>query len=634
MNTKYLPETSLIVALPDAPSNTMTLATPVAAASGSLFDARAAAVARRLEFLSSPHVAIPLILALGILLYIVNLGGAPLYTKGEPREAVTVFDIVHGAGVILPLRAGVEIPSKPLLMHWLAAIVSIIAGGVNEWTVRLPSAVFAIAGMLATYLYVRRLFEARGALLSAIMLGTAFQYLQAGTGSRVDMTLTFFMTIAFFEFLAIAEGLSNHADLLYFAIALAVLTKGPIGAALPALVAIVWITLAWRWNVFRRLHLARGIVIVGLIGGGWYIAAIVSGGAAFVHKQILGENLYRLIGHAGVNHGHAHPFYYEEGAMLAGFLPWTPIALIAALQALRRPRRLDPRLGYLFVWFLVVLIFYNLPQSKRGVYLLSLFPALTTIVALYLSDAISHRDEIARPLRWLARATGVLFVVAGAGAIAGLVLLYFSPPAIRWVLAQCGILLDQLPAALRASAYQRGLFSVVLPLAAIAIGIYLLRAWPRVENIFFAIAGGFVAIVLAVNLVVEPAVANTLTLKGFATATMKIADGKPIGYWGSLDYDFAFYSGRNIQFVSKPDSQDDFVVTSKDDYKLMWPAMRARYETVLRSGPSDFNGTGQMILLQRIGSPAPPTSPPSATTPKPETPAQATSRSAPAKSTT
>ena len=136
-----------------------------------------------------------------------NLGGAPLYTKGEPREAVTVFDIVHGGGVILPLRAGVEIPSKPLLMHWLAAIVSLIAGGVSAWTVRLPSATLAIAGMLVTYLYVRRMFEARGALFAALMLGTAFQYLQAGTGSRVDMTLTFFMTVAFFEFLAIAERL-------------------------------------------------------------------------------------------------------------------------------------------------------------------------------------------------------------------------------------------------------------------------------------------------------------------------------------------------------------------------------------------------------------------------------------------
>jgi hypothetical protein len=488
--------------------------------------------------------------------------------------------------------------------------------------------------MLATYLYVRCLFEARGALFSAIMLGTAFQYLQAGTGSRVDMTLTFFMTIAFFEFLAIAEGLSNRTSLLYFAIALGVLAKGPIGAALPALVAIVWITLAWRWSVFRRLRLARGMVIVGLVGGGWYIAAIVSGGAAFVHKQILGENLYRLIGHAGVNHGHAHPFYYEDGALLAGFLPWTPIALIAALQALRHPRRLDSRLGYLLVWFLVILVFYNFPQSKRGVYLLSLFPAMTTIIALYLSDAISHRNEIARPLRWLARAMGVFFIAAGAGAITGCALLYFSPPSIQWVLAQCGILLDQLPAAVHASVKQRGVVSVVLPLAATAIGIYLLRARPRAENVFFAITGGFVAIVLAVNLVVEPAVANTLTLKGFAAATIKTSNGQPIGYWGSLDYDFAFYSGRNIQFVTKPGSQFDYVVSSEDDYKLMWPAMRARYKSLLRSGPTDFNGTGQMILFRRVTSSAAPTSPPSVTTPKPAIPALPTAPSTSTKSST
>ena len=409
------------------------------------------------------------------------------------------------------------------------------------------------------------------------------------------------------------------------------LTKGPIGAALPAMVAIVWITLGWRWNVFRRLHLARGIVIVGIIGGGWYIAAIVSGGAAFVHKQILGENLYRLIGHAGFNHGHAHPFYYEEGALLAGFLPWTPIALIAGLQAWRRPWHIDPRLGYLCVWFLVILIFYNLPQSKRGVYLLSLFPAMTTIVALYFSDAISHREEIAGPLRWLARFTGMLFVAVGAGAIAGLTLLYFSPLSIRWILAQCGILLDQLPAALSASAHRRGLISVVLPLTAIAIGIYLLRARPRVENIFCAIACGFVAIALAVNLVVEPAVANTLTLKGFAAATMKMADGKMIGYWGSLDYDFAFYSGRNIQFVTRPDSSDEYVVTSEDDYKFMGPAMRARYEGILRSGPSDFNGTGQMLLLRRVASPARPAP---ATIPKPAIPAPAASTRAAAKPAT
>jgi len=591
--------------------------------SGPQFDTHEAAVAHRLELLSSPPIALPIILSIGIMLFLVNLGGAPLYTKGEPREAVTVFDIVHGGGVILPMRAGVEIPSKPLLMHWLAAVASLIAGGVSAWTVRLPSATFAIAGMIVTYLYVRKMFEARGALFSAIMLGTAFQYMQAGTGTRVDMTLTFYMTVAFFEFIEIAESLSERTTLLYLAIAFAVLTKGPIGAALPALVALVWIALTWRWSVIRRLQLLGGAIIVGVIGGGWYLAAIVSGGTAFVHKQILGENLYRLIGHPGFNHGHAHPFYYEEGALLAGFLPWTLLAILAAVQAVRHPRRIDARLGYLLTWFLVVLIFYNLPQSKRGVYLLALYPALATIVALFISDAISHREAIARPLRWLALFAGAFFVLAGASGIMGLALLYVAPSAIHWILFQCEILLNQLPAALVISAHQNRLLSIVLPLAAAAAGIYLLRVQPRMEKVFFAITAGFVAIVLAVNLVVEPAVANTLSLKPFALATMKLAGASPVGYWGSLDYDFAFYSGRNIQFVTKPDTQMDFVVSSEDDFKLMWPVTRARYQVIMRSGPTDFDGTGEMVLLKRIGaSPVPETSPAPAAPALPDTPSK------------
>src|SRR6201993_1403813 len=109
--------------------------------------------------LAEPPLAILVLTPVGITLFLVNLGGYPFYTKGEPREAVTVFNMLHGGGLILPLRAGIEVPSKPLLMHWLAAIISMLAGGVSEWTVRVPSALFAIGGMLAAYLYVRRLFD-------------------------------------------------------------------------------------------------------------------------------------------------------------------------------------------------------------------------------------------------------------------------------------------------------------------------------------------------------------------------------------------------------------------------------------------------------------------------------------------
>jgi 4-amino-4-deoxy-L-arabinose transferase-like glycosyltransferase len=565
---------------------------------------------RRLAAVAAPRIAVPLLLITGMVLYLVNLGAYPLYTKGEPREAVTVFDIVHGGGVILPMRAGVEIPSKPLLMHWLAALVSLAAGSVNEWTVRLPSALLAIAGMVVCYVYVRRLFEERGALLSALMLGTSFQYLQAGTGARVDMTLAFFMEVAFFEFLMIAEGLSERTTLLYVSIALAVLTKGPVGLVLPALVAASWIALWRRWGVLRRLRLGRGAAIVAILAGGWYVAAILAHGSAFVYKQVLSENLFRLLHRRGFYEGHAHPFYYEEGALVAGFMPWSPVALAAAIQWIRMPRRLDPRLGYLVVWFLTVLIFYNLPQSKRGVYLLALYPALTTIVALFISDAITHRETIARWVAAISRAAGAIFVIAGAAGLVGLTNLFVHPAPIRQVLSLFGIFADVIPA-LKATARDYLLFAIAIPIFIAAIGAYLTWSWPKAEKMVFAIASGFAYLGLAVNLIVEPATARTLSLKTFAAETMRIVGTRPLGYFGSLDYAFAFYSGRDIHYITgrEPDPPD-YVVSTDDGYKLMPPAMRQRYSVVIESGPTDLDNTGQMFVLKRTDISSAPSTPP------------------------
>jgi len=288
-----------------------------------------------LGYMAEPRHALPILLIFGVALYLVNLGGYPLYTKGEPREAVTVFDIVHGGGVILPQRAGVEIPSKPLLMHWMAALVSIVAGGVNEFSVRLPSAGLAIAGVIVCYFHVRRLFDDVTALFAALILATTFQYLQAGTGARVDMTLTFFMEVAFFEFILMAEGLTRRRMLLYVAIALAVLTKGPIGLILPGLVALIWIVAEGRWDFIREMNLIRGSIVVLILAGGWYLAALIEGGPGFFRKQVLTENVLRFAGGGDFHEGHIHPFYYMELALLAGFMPWTMLLPIVGAEASR-----------------------------------------------------------------------------------------------------------------------------------------------------------------------------------------------------------------------------------------------------------------------------------------------------------
>ena len=58
-----------------------------------------------------------------------------------------------------------------------------------------------------------------------------------------------------------------------------------------------------------------------------------------------------------------------------------------------------------------------------------------------------------------------------------------------------------------------------------------------------------VFVTVAVNVVVVPAIANTLSLKDFTDHVMKVVDDNSVGYLGALNYDVAFYSRRTIPEV-------------------------------------------------------------------------------------
>jgi hypothetical protein len=551
--------------------------------------------------LAQPIVAIPALTIFCALMFLVNLGGYPFYTKGDPREAVTVLAIATGGGVILPMRAGIELPSKPLLMHWIAALLAMLFGGVNEWTVRLPSALFGLAGVLVCYDYVRRLFSARAALIAALVLATSIQYLQSATGARVDMTLTVFMEVAFFEFILIGEGLTRRRSLLYVAIALAVLAKGPVGLVLPGAVALLWIAVQWRWDLIRDLRLARGMAIVALLAGWWYLAASIIGGKAFIEKQLIAENFVRFVGAADFHEGHAHAFYYLEGALIGGFMPWTPILALVIWRALRAPRKADSRLIYLLIWFVVVLGFYSFSHSKRGVYLLPLYPALATISALYLVDAIDAPATSARLVAFFSSLYGAVFASVGAAALLALVMLWLWRSAIAALFRTCGIDELDFTQALRASAASRMYLSIAIPLAAIATGIFLLRSLRAAHKMTLAIAGGIGLLALAANVVVVPAIASTLALKTFTADALKVVQDHPLGYLLDMDYDVAFYSRRVVPIVLFKDAARFEYLMSWENIWTQQPATaHAQYQVIMTSNPTELDGSGRMLLLKRV----------------------------------
>ncbi|HYR80164.1 MAG TPA: glycosyltransferase family 39 protein [Candidatus Dormibacteraeota bacterium] len=570
-------------------------------------DATSVELPRWLRYLAEPRHAVPILLIVGVALYLVNLGGYPFYTKGEPREAVTVFAIVHGGGVILPQRAGIEIPSKPLLMHWLAALVSLIAGSVDEFSVRLPSAAFAIAGVIVCYNYVRRLFDEVIALIAALILATTFQYLQAATGARVDMTLTFFMEVAFFEFIAIAEGLTRRRMLLYVALAFAVLTKGPIGLILPGMVALAWIAIEKRWDVLRRMSLIRGAIVVLVLAGGWYVAAYIEGGPGFFRKQILAENVLRFAGGSDFHEGHIHPFYYMEMALLAGFMPWTILLPVVVVQAAREPATLDPRLKYLLCWFVLVLVFYNIPQSKRGVYLLCLYPALTTLAAIYIRDAVSHPESTRTWVRWIVRLSGGAFLLIGAAALAAFAILMVRPQAAADLLAILNVRAASFQRIFRRVVEERWFVSAVMPLGVIGVGIFLIRTQSRIERMVLAVAAAMVFITVTANVVVVPAIANTLSLKDFTDHAMKIVDRNRVGYLSAMNYDVAFYSRRTIPIVSIRDPNlPEYLIGWRSLFDALPESRRSRFDIVMVSNPTSLDGSDEMVLIRERPTPGKP----------------------------
>ncbi len=115
---------------------------------------------------------------------------------------------------------------------------------------------------------------------------------------------------------------------------------------------------------------------------------------------------------------------------------------------------------------------------------------------------------------------------------------------------------------------------------------------------------------LAANLVVVPAIANTLALKDFAAEVMKTVADHPIGYLIDMDYGIAFYSRRTIPIVSVQGTEQTRIPGVLGQYLGAAPAaFRAEYQVIMTSNPTELDGSGRLLLLQKVGAPAkPPTS--------------------------
>ena len=360
-----------------------------------------------------------LLIALCGVLYFPYLGSIPFFDRGEPREALAVQDIVQRGEWLVPLKRATDIPSKPPLMHWSAALVSKITGSLSEATVRFPSALYATLGVLLIYWLGRKLFDAKTALLGGAILATTMVYQDQAVSARVDMTLCFFVTASLALFYSLYRGYLKNplwSYVFYGVVGIGTLAKGPLGVVLPGLVAGSLALVERRWDVIRKFCFDPGVVLTMMLATGWYVVAVTRGGEGFFDRQILQENLSRFAGGSG----HSHPIYYYISYLFTQSMPWGLFLPVLLWDLFSSGVRANENALFLKLWFLVMFVFFSISVGKRAVYLLPLYPALALLLAAWFYEAKNAgkgRLAIYRGIGVFAAVTGALLLVITLGAL-------------------------------------------------------------------------------------------------------------------------------------------------------------------------------------------------------------------------
>src|SRR5580692_11112086 len=147
-------------------------------------------------------VAITAIAILVLALTTFRLGDRDICSGNEAVEGVFVQQMVEHGKYLFPLENGRVPMYKPPLFHWTATAIDRVLGAkkVTAFNLRLPSALYAVAGVILTMLFAYQILGLEAAVLAGLTLAGAYQYVALGRFGRVDMALTFFESLSVFSF--------------------------------------------------------------------------------------------------------------------------------------------------------------------------------------------------------------------------------------------------------------------------------------------------------------------------------------------------------------------------------------------------------------------------------------------------
>ena len=336
---------------------------------------------------------------MGSLLLLTGLGDIGLTDRDEGSNAEAAREMLETGDWISPTLNYEPRYAKPAFVYWVISSTYALLG-VNEFTARLPSALFGLGLLVLHYWFLHRWVRPAIAFFGSLMLLLNIEFVGIHRMVLTDPELVFFTTLATYSFWAGFHGEGRDQRVLwlfYIGMALAMLAKGPIGIIIPLLAVIPYLTLTRQWKrYFTRGNPFLGWVLCLVIAAPWYLAMLTIHGGDYVaaaHANTTGRFANPLEGHGGT-------IFFYVPILLLGFFPWSgflPVALYQSLQEWKLFRSGDKKadgteglMVFAACWIIGIFLFFTISATRLPHYILPLYPAAALLVAVLWSRFVKE----------------------------------------------------------------------------------------------------------------------------------------------------------------------------------------------------------------------------------------------------
>jgi 4-amino-4-deoxy-L-arabinose transferase-like glycosyltransferase len=281
---------------------------------------------------------------------------------------------------------------KPPMLFWMAALGFSI-GGISNFWFKFPALLLIFAGFYWAYQLGKSLYNKRVGILTSVFLAFSVMYILYSMDIHTDSLLQAFVTLALWQLFEFIKTRKNkHWILGFTGIGLAMLSKGPIGAAIPAFAVIGHILLKKDFKFLFDYRWFLGIILAFVIVSPAFIGLMNQFGWEGIWFFFWENNVGRITG-TYVKAFNDPIFFIHNVAYL--FLPWALLFFISVFFEFKTLLKNKFRSAEYFtltgIWIYFIII--SISKNQAPNYIFAIIPLIAVLTAKWVDIALDDKPK-------------------------------------------------------------------------------------------------------------------------------------------------------------------------------------------------------------------------------------------------